>query len=48
MSLEDHLPPDLRGPATTITRIAAGLSGAGTYRVGDRRVAIPAENVLGR
>jgi thiamine kinase-like enzyme len=33
MTLEDHLPPDLRGPTTTITRIAAGLSGAGVYRV---------------
>jgi aminoglycoside phosphotransferase (APT) family kinase protein len=33
MTLADHLPPDLRGPATTITRIAAGLSGAGVYRV---------------
>ena len=33
MSLEDCLPPDLRGPASTITPIAAGLSGAGVYRV---------------
>ncbi|APR88422.1 aminoglycoside phosphotransferase [Minicystis rosea] len=33
MPLEDHLPPDLRGPATTITRIANGLSGAAVYRV---------------
>jgi thiamine kinase-like enzyme len=33
MTLEDLLPPDLRGPTTTITRIAAGLSGAGVYRV---------------
>jgi aminoglycoside phosphotransferase (APT) family kinase protein len=33
MSLEACLPADLRGPATTITRIAAGLSGAGVYRV---------------
>ncbi len=31
--LDDCLPPDLRGPATTITPIAAGLSGAGVYRV---------------
>src|SRR5262245_50849652 len=31
--VEDCLPPDLRGPATTVTRIAAGLSGAGVYRV---------------
>jgi aminoglycoside phosphotransferase (APT) family kinase protein len=31
--LEAHLPPDLAGPATTITPIAAGLSGAGVYRV---------------
>jgi aminoglycoside phosphotransferase (APT) family kinase protein len=30
---EDSLPPDLKGPATTITRIAAGLSGAAVYRV---------------
>jgi len=27
------LPPELRGTGTTITRIAAGLSGAGVYRV---------------
>ena len=27
------LPADLRGPKTTITRVAAGLSGAGVYRV---------------
>jgi aminoglycoside phosphotransferase (APT) family kinase protein len=33
MNLEGCLPPDLRGPATTITKIAAGLSGAGVYRV---------------
>lgn len=33
MSLETCLPAELRGPATTITRIAAGLSGAGVYRV---------------
>jgi aminoglycoside phosphotransferase (APT) family kinase protein len=33
MTLEDCLPADLRGPTTTITRIAAGLSGAGVYRV---------------
>ncbi|MDI1444321.1 phosphotransferase [Polyangium sp. 6x1] len=33
MTLEDLLPPNLRGPTTTITRIAAGLSGAGVYRV---------------
>jgi aminoglycoside phosphotransferase len=33
MSVEACLPPDLRGPTTTITRIAAGLSGAGVYRV---------------
>ena len=31
--LEDCLPTELRGPATSITRIAAGLSGAGVYRV---------------
>ncbi len=33
MSVEDCLPAELRGPATTVTRIAAGLSGAGVYRV---------------
>jgi aminoglycoside phosphotransferase (APT) family kinase protein len=33
MNVEDCLPADLRGPATTLTRIAAGLSGAGVYRV---------------
>ena len=33
MPLEDCLPPDLRAPTTTITRIAAGLSGAGVYRI---------------
>lgn len=31
--MDDYLPQDLRGPTTTITRIAAGLSGAGVYRV---------------
>lgn len=33
MNTEACLPPELRGPATTITKIAAGLSGAGVYRV---------------
>jgi aminoglycoside phosphotransferase (APT) family kinase protein len=33
MNLEASLPETLRGPSTTITRIAAGLSGAGVYRV---------------
>ncbi len=33
MNLEACLPASLRGPGTTITRIAAGLSGAGVYRV---------------
>jgi thiamine kinase-like enzyme len=33
VSLDTCLPADLRGPTTTITRIAAGLSGAGVYRV---------------
>lgn len=33
MNLEECLPAELRGPNTTITRIAAGLSGAGVYRV---------------
>lgn len=31
--LENCLPDHLRGPATQITRVAAGLSGAGVYRV---------------
>jgi aminoglycoside phosphotransferase (APT) family kinase protein len=31
--LEASLPTDLRGPSTTITRVDAGLSGAGVYRV---------------
>ena len=33
MNLDACLPTDLRGPTTTITPIAAGLSGAGVYRV---------------
>ncbi|MEZ4364961.1 MAG: phosphotransferase [Kofleriaceae bacterium] len=33
VELEACLPAALRGPATTITPIAAGLSGAGVYRV---------------
>jgi thiamine kinase-like enzyme len=33
MSLDASLPAHLRGPSTTITEIAAGLSGAGVYRV---------------
>jgi aminoglycoside phosphotransferase (APT) family kinase protein len=33
MSLEDCLPEHLCGPRTTITKISAGLSGAGVYRV---------------
>jgi aminoglycoside phosphotransferase (APT) family kinase protein len=33
MTLDDCLPPDLRGSSTTITRIAAGLSGASVHRV---------------
>jgi aminoglycoside phosphotransferase len=33
VSLLDCLPESLRDPAPTITRIAAGLSGAGVYRV---------------
>ncbi len=33
MPLEECLPTDLKGPTTTITRIAAGLSRAGVYRV---------------
>lgn len=31
--LETYLPAHLRSPTTTITRMAAGLSGAGVYRV---------------
>ena len=31
--LAECLPEELRGPATTITRITTGLSGAGVYRV---------------
>ena len=31
--LDDCLPANLRGTATTITRIAGGLSGAGVHRV---------------
>jgi aminoglycoside phosphotransferase (APT) family kinase protein len=33
MSIEDCLPAELRGPSTTITRVGAGMSGAGVYRV---------------
>jgi aminoglycoside phosphotransferase (APT) family kinase protein len=33
MSIEECLPPELRTPETTITRIAAGMSGAGVHRV---------------
>ena len=33
VSLEACLPVELQGPTTTITRIAAGASGAGVYRV---------------
>lgn len=33
MSLDDCLPAELRGPATTVTKVAQGLSGAGVYRV---------------
>jgi len=38
VNLEDCLPAELRALAPTITRIAAGMSGAGVYRVeaGDR------------
>jgi len=32
-SLESCLPAELRGQSSTITRVAAGLSGAGVYRV---------------
>jgi thiamine kinase-like enzyme len=33
VNLEECLPAELRGAATTITKISAGLSGAGVYRV---------------
>ncbi|MBK7197432.1 MAG: hypothetical protein IPH80_33695 [Myxococcales bacterium] len=33
MTLEACLPEHLRGPTTSITRLAGGLSGAGVYRV---------------
>ncbi|HEU0032019.1 MAG TPA: phosphotransferase [Kofleriaceae bacterium] len=33
MNLHDCLPPELRTRATTITRVGAGLSGAGVFRV---------------
>lgn len=33
MSIEACLPPNLRGSDTTITKVSAGLSGAGVYRV---------------
>ena len=33
MTLEVCLPETLRGPATTITPLGGGLSGAGVYRV---------------
>jgi thiamine kinase-like enzyme len=33
MAVEACLPAELKGPSTTITRIAAGLSGAGVYRI---------------
>jgi aminoglycoside phosphotransferase (APT) family kinase protein len=33
MKPEDCLPTHLQGPSTTLSRIAAGLSGAGVYRV---------------
>lgn len=33
MLLEDCLPAELQGPSTSITRVSAGMSGAGVYRV---------------
>jgi aminoglycoside phosphotransferase (APT) family kinase protein len=33
MNIEPCLPPDLRGPDTVLTKVSAGLSGAGVYRV---------------
>jgi aminoglycoside phosphotransferase (APT) family kinase protein len=33
VNLESCLPVELQGPSTTITKVAAGLSGAGVYRV---------------
>jgi hypothetical protein len=32
-ALEATLPDELRGPETTISKVASGLSGAGVYRV---------------
>ena len=33
MNIDACLPADLRGPSTAITKVSAGLSGAGVYRV---------------
>jgi aminoglycoside phosphotransferase (APT) family kinase protein len=33
MNIEECLPPALRGPGVVISKIAAGLSGAGVYRI---------------
>jgi aminoglycoside phosphotransferase (APT) family kinase protein len=33
LNLQSCLPVELQGPSTTITKVAAGLSGAGVYRV---------------
>lgn len=33
MNIEPCLPPELRGPDTVLTKVSAGLSGAGVYRV---------------
>jgi aminoglycoside phosphotransferase (APT) family kinase protein len=33
VNIDECLPSDLRGSATTITKVSAGLSGAGVYRV---------------
>jgi thiamine kinase-like enzyme len=48
MSLAACLPADLRGPTTTITRIAAGLSGAGVSHndVNPTNLVYDGENLL--
>jgi aminoglycoside phosphotransferase (APT) family kinase protein len=42
VNIEASLPPDLRGPSTTLTKVSAGLSGAAVYRVdsGERTVVL--------
>ncbi len=51
--LQDALPHELRGPSTTITRIAVGMSGAAVYRVTARarqyvlKITAPDEPIAG-